>query len=100
MVLTDDFVVVKPAYLVNSRSPTKSVLQIGPFSNPPLFAGMATMVALQMVFTYTPFFHLTFSSAPIDLAAWLRIISVAVVVSLAVAVAKVLRRRLREPVPT
>ena len=88
------FVLVETAYLVNCRSLTRSVLQVGLFSNPMLLAGMAAMIALQVAFTYLPFFHLAFASAPIDLAAWARISAVAVAVSLVVAAEKALRRRL------
>ncbi len=87
------FVLVETAYLLNCRSLEKSVLQIGLLSNPPLLVGMAAMVGLQVLFTYLPFFHVVFGSAPIDLAAWGRIAAVAVGVSLAVAAEKTLRRR-------
>jgi cation-transporting P-type ATPase F len=87
------FVLVETAYLLNCRSLDKSVLQVGLLSNPPLLAGMAAMVGLQVLFTYLPFFHLVFGSAPIDLAAWCRIVGVAVGVTVAVAAEKTLRRR-------
>jgi cation-transporting P-type ATPase F len=87
------FVLVETAYLVNCRSLTKSVRQIGLFTNPALIAGMVTMIALQVVFTYLPFFNIAFESAPIDLAAWGRIVLVALLVSAVVAAEKALRRR-------
>ena len=90
------FVLVETAYLVNCRSLTKSVLQIGVFTNPPLLLGMAGMIALQVVFTYVPFFHVVFESAPIDVASWGRIVAVAVVVAMVVAAEKSLRRRAGE----
>ena len=90
------FVLVETAYLVNCRSLTKSVLQIGVFTNPPLLLGMAGMVGLQVVFTYVPFFHLVFESAPIDVASWGRIVAVAVIVALVVASEKSMRRRVAE----
>ncbi len=87
------FVLVETAYLVNCRSLTKSVLQIGVLTNPPLLVGMAAMIALQIMFTYLPAFHVIFESAPIDLAAWGRIVAVAVAVALVVGAEKSLRRR-------
>ncbi|MGB9374116.1 MAG: HAD-IC family P-type ATPase [Jiangellales bacterium] len=87
------FVLVETAYLLNCRSLTQSFMTLGFFSNPPLLAGMAAMVALQGLFTYLPFFHVVFESAPIDLAAWGRIVAVALSVMLVVGVEKALRRR-------
>ncbi len=87
------FVLVETGYLLNCRSLTKSVLQVGLLTNRPLLAGMAAMLLLQVLFTYLPFLHLLFGSAPIDLAAWTRITAVAVGVVLAVAAEKALRRR-------
>ena len=87
------FVMVETAYLLNCRSLTKSVLAVGLFSNPTLLGGMTAMVGLQVLFTYLPFFHVVFESAPIDLQAWVRIVSVALGVMLVVAAEKSLRRR-------
>jgi magnesium-transporting ATPase (P-type) len=87
------FVLVETAYLLNCRSLTQAFVQIGFFSNPPLLAGMAAMVALQVLYTYLPFFHVVFESAPIDLAAWGRIVAVALGVMLVVGVEKAMRRR-------
>jgi len=64
-----------------------------------LAAGMAGMILLQVMVTYLPFFPVVVESAPIDLAAWGRIVAVAVVVALVVAAEKTVRRRLRGPGP-
>ncbi len=90
------FVLVETAYLINCRSLTKSVLQIGLFSNPPLLAGMAAMISLQIMFTYSPMLNTIFESAPIEGFAWVRIVAVAVVVAFTVGAEKSLRRRLSE----
>ncbi len=87
------FVLVEAAYLLNCRSLTRSFLQVGFFSNPPLLAGIAGMVALQILFTYLPFFHVAFGSAPIDAASWARVVAVALGVLLVVGLEKGLRRR-------
>jgi len=89
------FVLVETAYLVNCRSLTQSVRAIGLFTNPPLLAGMAGMLVLQLLFTYVPLFNLILESAPIDLAAWGRIVAVAVAVSTVVGAEKALRRQHR-----
>jgi magnesium-transporting ATPase (P-type) len=91
------FVLVEMAYLVNCRSLTKSVLQVGLLSNPMLLVGMATMLLLQVLFTYLPFFHVAFGSAPLGVDAWVRVAAVAVGVSLVVAAEKALRRRVSRP---
>lgn len=64
-------------YLLNCRSLTYSIFQIGPFRNRWVFAGIAGMVVLQMLFTYAPFMNSALSSAPLDLAAWWRILAIA-----------------------
>ena len=46
----------------------------------------------QIVFTYLPFFHVAFGSAPIDAASWARVVAVALGVLLVVGVEKGMRR--------
>jgi Ca2+-transporting ATPase len=52
-------------YLLNCRSLHDSLLQIGLFSNPTVFGGIAAVVALQAMFIYAPFMHAIFGSAPL-----------------------------------
>ncbi|MDX9953985.1 MAG: cation-transporting P-type ATPase [Anaerolineae bacterium] len=67
-------VFVELFYLFNSRSLTHSPFKIGLFSNRWLWLGVGGMVLLQMAFTYLPFMHTIFSSAPMGWAEWWRII--------------------------
>ena len=85
-------VMVEVFYLFNCRSLTKSMFQIGVFSNPWIGVGVASMVALQLSFTYTPFMNRIFHSAPIGWDAWWRILLTAVVAYLIVGLEKWLRR--------
>jgi cation-transporting ATPase F len=87
------FVAGELFYLFNCRSLTGSILAIGPFSNRPLLLGVATMIALQMVFTYAPPMHALLHSASIEATAWLPVVGVGVAVSLVVGAEKRLRNR-------
>ena len=48
------FVMVELFYLFNCRSLTKSMFELGVFSNRWIGAGVASMVILQLAFTYVP----------------------------------------------
>ena len=86
------FVAGELFYLFNCRSLTDSLLAIGPFSNRPLLIGVATMIVLQIVFTYAPPMHSLLHSASIEAAAWLPVIGVGVAVAMVVGLEKRLRR--------
>ena len=66
-------VVVEIFYLLSCRSLTRSFLSLGVTSNPWVPGGIAAMLAAQLLFTYAPFMHRLFGSAPIDALAWLKI---------------------------
>ena len=51
------FVVVELFYLFNCRSLTQSMFQLGLVSNPWIGLGAASMVMLQLAFTYAPFMN-------------------------------------------
>ncbi|MEX1142060.1 MAG: HAD-IC family P-type ATPase [Thermoleophilaceae bacterium] len=87
------FVAGELFYLFNCRSLTGSILSIGPVSNRPLLIGVATMIALQAVFTYAPPMHSVLHSSPIEAAAWLPVVAVGVVVSAVVGLEKRIRTR-------
>jgi Ca2+-transporting ATPase len=84
-------------YLFNCRSLRWSALRLGLFSNRWLFAGVAAMTALQLIYTYTPFMNRLFHGAPISAAAWVRIVGFSLVIYGAVGVEKWLRRRSASP---
>jgi Ca2+-transporting ATPase len=61
-------------YLFNSRSLERSPVKIGLFSNHWVWLGVAATILLQAIFTYAPFMHTIFETAPLSPAAWVRII--------------------------
>jgi cation-transporting P-type ATPase F len=91
------FVMVQLFYLFNCRSLTKSMFQLGLFSNLWVVVGVCTMVALQMAFTYVPVMNQLMHSAPIGWDAWWRILLTAVVAYLIVGLEKWTRQKLARP---
>lgn len=87
------FVMTELLYLFNCRSLTKSMFQLGVFSNPWIGVGVASMVALQLLFTYVPLMNRMFHSAPISLHAWGLILLTAFAGYGLVEIEKWLRRR-------
>ncbi|XZE54996.1 cation-transporting P-type ATPase [Planctomycetaceae bacterium SH139] len=87
------FVMVEMFYLFNCRSLTKSMFQIGLFTNRWIAVGVSSMICLQLAFTYLPIFNLWFSSAPIGWEAWGRILLTAFATYVVVGLEKSLRRR-------
>jgi Ca2+-transporting ATPase len=63
-------VVMQLFYLFNCRSLTRSVFEIGVFSNRWILGGVALMIVLQLLFTYAPVMNLVFATSPIGLSAW------------------------------
>ncbi|MDT7042880.1 cation-transporting P-type ATPase [Candidatus Nitronereus thalassa] len=87
------FVVVEMFYLFNCRSLERSLLQLGLFSNPWVTWGVIVMIALQLLFTYAPFMHSLFHSAPIDGGTWLPILGIGVASYFIVGLDKWVRHR-------
>ena len=67
------FVMVEAAYLFNCRSLTRGFWKQGLFSNLWIWAGVGSMLALQLAMTYLPVMNQLFGTAPIGLAEWLEI---------------------------
>lgn len=80
-------------YLFNARSLTRSPFQIGFFSNPWAIGGSVLMVLLQILFTYAPFMHQLFGSAPMSLILWVDVLVVSLAAFGIIEVEKWLRRR-------
>jgi magnesium-transporting ATPase (P-type) len=85
------FVLVEAFYLFNSRSFSRSPFALGFFSNPWVPGGAAIMVLLQLAFTYAPLMNRTFSTAPVGLLAWVKIVAVGIAAYLIVEWEKRLR---------
>jgi len=75
-------------YLFNCRSLSYSMFSLGVFSNPPLFVGVATMVASQLLFTYLPAMQHVFGTARLGVTEWALIIAVGVVIYIVVEIEK------------
>ncbi|MCM4081228.1 HAD-IC family P-type ATPase [Paractinoplanes hotanensis] len=86
------FVVVEAFYLFSCRSLTHSAWRIGLFTNPWVTAGVTVQAIGQLAITYLPGMNTLFGTAPIGADVWLRILAIAAVASLVVAVDKRLRR--------
>jgi cation-transporting ATPase F len=87
------FVVVEAFYLFSCRSLTRSAWRIGLFSNRWIVAGVTVQAVGQLAFTYLPGMNALFGTAPIGGDVWLRILGLAAVASLVVAVDKRIRRQ-------
>ncbi|SFK85806.1 HAD-IC family P-type ATPase [Streptomyces pini] len=87
-------VAVELFYLFSCRSLTRSMWSAGVFGNRWIIGGVLAQMAGQLAITYLPAMNGLFHTAPIDGEAWLRILGIALLASLAVAVDKRLRRQL------
>jgi cation-transporting P-type ATPase F len=87
------FVFGEMFYLFNCRSLRRSFWQLGVFSNGWLWAGVALMVVLQMVFTYTPVFNAIFRTHPIRMDHWGMVLGYSALISWIVGMEKRVRRR-------
>ncbi len=86
------FVMVELFYLFNCRSLTKSMFELGVFSNRWIGVGVASMIMLQLAFTYVPLMNHVFHSEPIGWDAWWRILLTGVATYLIVGFEKWVRR--------
>ncbi len=62
--------------LLNCRSLLHSMFFVGVWSNFSIFAGIAAMLAAQLLFTHTALMNRLFHTAPIDAASWLYVTGV------------------------
>ncbi|HJL16193.1 MAG TPA: cation-transporting P-type ATPase [Sandaracinaceae bacterium LLY-WYZ-13_1] len=87
------FVFGEMFYLFNCRSLTQSMFRLGLVSNPWLLAGVATMAALQVAFTYAPPLHVAFDTAAIGAIEWLWVLGVGLAIYVVVGLEKWVGRR-------
>ncbi|WP_432156422.1 HAD-IC family P-type ATPase [Streptomyces sp. bgisy153] len=87
------FVAVELLYLFSCRSLTRSVWRIGLLSNRWVVGGVLAQAVGQLALTYVPAMNHLFHTAPITGQAWLRILGIAALTALAVALDKHLRHR-------
>jgi magnesium-transporting ATPase (P-type) len=80
-------------YLLNSRSLINSALSLRAHrGNPYLWYGIAAVVVLQILFTYTPPFHAIFDTEALPLAAWFWLLVGAILFFLIVEIEKLVIR--------
>ena len=84
-------VMVEAFYLLNCRSLSRSIFALGIFSNWWVILGIGSIIAVQLLFTYTPVMNVLFHSAPISVESWVRILVVAVIAFAAVELEKWIR---------
>jgi Ca2+-transporting ATPase len=78
-------------YLFNCRSLRYSMFRLGVFSNRWLVLGVAVMVLLQVLFTYSPAMNRLFGSAPMGSLEWAWVLSGGLVIYTVVGIEKWLR---------
>ncbi|MBF6356677.1 HAD-IC family P-type ATPase [Nocardia higoensis] len=86
-------VAVQVFYLFSCRSLTVSPWRIGFFSNKWIIGGVSVQVLAQLAITYIPAMQTLFHTAAIDAQTWLRLVLLAALATLIVAVDKYLRTR-------
>jgi Ca2+-transporting ATPase len=88
------FVFCEIAYLFNCRSLKYSMLHVGIFSNLWVIFGVASMVLLQMLFTYWPPMQALFGSTAIGWTEWQLILAASLIVYWVVGLEKLILRLL------
>ena len=73
-VAVNTFVIMELFYLFNCRSLSKSIFQLGIFTNLWVFGGVSSMLLLQIMYTYLPLMNRLFQSAAIGADSWARIV--------------------------
>jgi len=90
-------VLFQVVYLLQCRSLRHTVLRVGVWSNPWVWAGIGAILALQLGFIYLPAAHDVFGSTSLDVSAWLEAAATATILVPAIAVEEAVRRRYAPP---
>ncbi|MFD3001891.1 cation-transporting P-type ATPase [Pontibacter toksunensis] len=93
-VATTVIVVMEAFYLLSCRSLVRPILQIGFFTNPWVYYGIAAMFFFQALFIYLPLLNTMFHSSPLDAMQLLRIFGAGVMLLLIVSTEKTIRFRI------
>lgn len=91
-VAVNAFIIMELFYLFNCRSLSKSIFQLGFFSNKWVFGGVITMLVLQIGYTYLPIMNRLFQSTPIGEDSWARIVLAGIATYVVVEAEKTLRK--------
>ena len=92
-VAVNTFIIMELFYLFNCRSMRKSIFQLGIFTNMWVFGGVALMLLIQLGYTYLPFMHRLFQSAPLGIDSWIRIFAAGLAAYILVELEKKLHRQ-------
>jgi Ca2+-transporting ATPase len=65
---------IQAFYLLNCRSLNHSLLSVGVFRNRWLWAGLISMLLLQVALTHVPQLNAIFGTAPLGIEEWMRIV--------------------------
>ncbi|MBS3935833.1 MAG: cation-transporting P-type ATPase [Sulfuritalea sp.] len=87
------FAVGQSFYLLNCRSLRVSMFRLGLASNPWIWAGIAAMISVQLLFTYLPAMNWLFHTAPIGWMDWFHITLVGLAIYLVIGAEKAWRLR-------
>ena len=93
------FVMIELAYLFNCRTLTRFAGSVGWFANRYLLLGVTTMLALQLLYTYTPVMNSLFDSAPLSATDWAHILAAALLTFLVVEVEKAIHAHISHQAP-
>jgi magnesium-transporting ATPase (P-type) len=97
-VAVNTLVMFEAFYLLNCRYLHRSVLsREGLLGNRLVLGAIAVVIAFQLLFTYAPPMQTLFATAPLDAAAWLRVVLVASTVFVLVEAEKILFRGAHRP---
>jgi magnesium-transporting ATPase (P-type) len=79
-------------FLIQSRSLRSSVLTVGLWTNPAVYAGIGALLVLQLGFVYLPFMNELFGSTPLEPHAWAAAVAASLLVFGSVALEVVVRK--------
>ncbi|CND75833.1 P-type HAD superfamily ATPase [Mycobacterium tuberculosis] len=91
-IVVNVFALTLLTYMFNCLSLDRPLLWGGVRRNPWVAASALALIAIQVLYTYTPFMHDVFDSAPLDAAAWARIAVIAAASYLLVEALKLAQR--------
>jgi magnesium-transporting ATPase (P-type) len=80
-------------YLLHCRSLKDPMLTMGVYSNPWIYAGITSVLLLQLAFVYAPFMNVVFGSAPLSLWSWGEAAAIGILIMPIISIEKWWRRR-------
>jgi len=80
-------------YMLNCRSLSESIFNIGVFSNSTVFVGIGILLALQLAYVHLPFMNQLFGSSPLSLQSWAESALCGAVVLPIITIEKIIRNK-------